>query len=84
MRAAQAAALSLAVASLLVTGACYKPNIKPGGLQCAAPPDECPDNFRCDMSQIPHVCVSSGGGATGGSMGGSGGGIGGKGGKGGG
>ncbi len=65
MRPAAAAALSVLVANLVASGGCYKPHIVSGGLLCAMPGDLCPDDFTCDTSKNPHVCVSSGGGAGG-------------------
>ena len=87
LRAAPAAALSLLAASLLVSGGCYKPLIKSGGLQCAMPGNLCPDDFKCDTSQVPPVCITpppgagGTGGATGGTQGKGGSGGGGMGGK---
>src|SRR6185312_5871181 len=55
---------------MLAGAACYKPNIKSGGLGCGAK-NACPDGFQCDINHAPPVCVSGGpGGATGTGMGG--------------
>ncbi len=81
MRAAQAAAFSALLASLLVTAGCYKPNIKPGALICG-PGGACPDNFKCVMTATQALCFpnnydAGATGGTGGSMPGTGGGTGG-------
>lgn len=81
MRASRAAAVSAVLATMLAGAACYKPNIKSGGLACG-PGNACPDGLLCDVTRSPAVCVSGGlGGASGTGAGGKGG-VGGKGGSG--
>ncbi len=84
MRAVREVAFSALLALLLAGGAgCYKPDILSGGLRCGTN-NACPDNFRCDTSRTPAVCVNGPLGGVGGAAVGGAGGKGGVGGKGGG
>jgi len=51
--------LALAILAGGVSLACYKPNIKDGGLRCnldAGIGKSCPEGFRCDTSRAPPTC----------------------------